>query len=127
MAKSGDERILILDFGSQYTQLIARRIRELGVFSEVRPFSVRPAEFDLNGVRAVVLSGGPASTTDQKAPTLDPGWLELGRPVLGICYGMQLLAKMLGGAVGRGECREYGQAKLRIDDRSSLFAGLPDA
>ena len=87
-----DKYVLVLDFGSQYTQLIARRVRELQVFSEIRPCTVRPQELDVSRVQAIILSGGPSSVTDADAPAFDRGWLELGVPVLGLCYGMQLVA-----------------------------------
>jgi len=116
------ERLLILDFGSQYTQLIARRVREANVYCEIHPCTV-----DLNFVRnfaakGVILSGGPASALDQAAPTVDPALFDLGLPVLGICYGMQLMTLLLGGRVGRADHREFGRAQVAIDDRSDLFA-----
>lgn len=116
-----DAKVLVLDFGSQYTQLIARRIRELGVYSEVRPCS---STVDLDGVRAIVLSGGPASVTDVDAPVFDEAWLRSDVPILGICYGMQLMAKAGGGLLGRGESREYGHAELTIERGEGLFEGF---
>jgi GMP synthase (glutamine-hydrolysing) len=117
------DRILILDFGSQYTQLIARRIREERVYSEIHP-PTRSAdwvrEWNPDGI---ILSGGPASVYDPDVPALDPGVLELGLPILGICYGMQLLAHLRGGEVVRGR-REYGRARLRVESASGLFAGF---
>ncbi len=116
------EKILILDFGSQYTQLIARRIREAHVYCEIHPCTVDGAfirEFDAGGI---VLSGGPASVLDDGAPLVDDCVFELGVPVLGICYGMQLMTHMLGGEVGRAEQREYGRVRVLIDDASDFFA-----
>lgn len=119
------ESILILDFGSQYTQLIARKVRELGVYSEIRPYSV-PFETirDVNP-RGIILSGGPASVYEPDAPMPDPRVLEMGIPILGICYGLQLLAHMLGGKVVPASEREYGRAALEVVDADSLFQGLP--
>jgi GMP synthase (glutamine-hydrolysing) len=113
--------VLVLDFGSQYTQLIARRIRELGVYSEIRPCGLRPAEFDLSQVKALILSGGPASVEASDAPYFDPEWLKLGLPTLGICYGLQLLAKLQGGELQSGVSREYGYATLEVSRGEGLF------
>lgn len=117
------DRILILDFGSQYTQLIARRIREERVYCEIHPPTV-----DLDWIRAwkadgIVLSGGPASVYDPDVPTADPALLELGIPVLGICYGMQLIAHLNGANVERGR-REYGRAELQVRAGTGLFDGF---
>lgn len=117
-------KVLILDFGSQYTQLIARRTRELGVYSEVRPCSTKPAEIDLSGFGAVILSGGPASVTDEDAPEFDDAWLTLGIPTLGVCYGMHLITAVNGGRLGQGLSREYGQCALTINNNSDLFQGF---
>jgi GMP synthase (glutamine-hydrolysing) len=108
------QTILVLDFGSQYTQLIARRLRELNVYSEVVPFST-----PLDAVRArapvgIILSGGPSSVADSGAPKCDPGLFDLGTPVLGICYGMQLMTDVLGGEVRRSGQREFGHALIRV-------------
>lgn len=116
--------VLILDFGSQFTQLIARRVRELGIYSEIRPCTCKPGEIDLAAVRALILSGGPASVTDRDAPAFDPAWLEIGRPTLGVCYGMQLMAHLGGGRLGRGASREYGHSLLEVLDSENLFHGL---
>ena len=122
---SEHQRILILDFGSQYTQLIARRIREQGVYCEIRPCT-DPAS-PVPGLKGLVLSGGPDSVHSPTRPAFDPAWLDSGVPVLGICYGMQLMADLGGGTVGRGEARQYGLATLeRRGLDSALFKGLPD-
>ena len=117
--------ILILDFGSQYTQLIARRVRELKVFSEVRPCTIRPAEVDLSRVSGVVLSGGPSSVNDSDAPAFDPSWFDIGKPILGICYGMQLMAHHFGGQLGRGASREYGPSTVVVEDSKGIFSSWP--
>src|SRR4051794_20341147 len=107
-ASSSHSKILILDFGSQYTQVIARRIRELQVYSEVVRFDLPAEELERAKPNGIILSGGPASVYDEKAPQIDPRAFELGIPVLGICYGMQLMAHHLGGAVEFSTRREYG-------------------
>jgi GMP synthase (glutamine-hydrolysing) len=119
------ERILILDFGSQFTQLIARRIREQNVYCEIQP-----ADIGFEAVRAfdpigIVLSGGPASVLDPGSPDLDLRILDLGRPVLGICYGMQLLMHRLGGVIEKSEDREYGRALFKLEREVPLFEALP--
>jgi GMP synthase (glutamine-hydrolysing) len=120
------DRILILDFGAQYTQLIARRIREAGVYCEIHPFSMSEDAMRAFAPAGIVLSGGPSSVLDEGAPQLQPAVLALGKPILGICYGLQLLAKHLGGLVEKAEHREYGRALLKIERDDPLFAG-PDA
>ncbi|HWP34650.1 MAG TPA: glutamine-hydrolyzing GMP synthase [Thermodesulfobacteriota bacterium] len=125
-AGSQAERILILDFGSQYTQLIARRIREARVYCEIHPCSVGLDFVRRFAPRGVVLSGGPASVYDAGAPAVPTELFALGLPVLGICYGAQLMARALGGAVERSERREFGPAELVVTAADSpLFAGLP--
>ncbi len=125
------EKIVILDFGSQYTQLIARRVREAGVYSEIYPCTLTPDEVAALRPKGLILSGGPCSVYDPGAPQLPREMLELRRedgsplPVLGICYGLQAMAHTLGGAVERAERREFGRAHLQIDDASDLFAGVP--
>ena len=119
-----DEQILILDFGSQYTQLIARRIRELGVYSEIRPYTLSVEEINRLRPRGIVLSGGPSSVYDRHAPLPDRQIFDLEVPILGICYGLQIIAFLTGGEVQRAPRREYGQADLIIDEPSELFAGL---
>ncbi|RJQ47424.1 MAG: glutamine-hydrolyzing GMP synthase [Nitrospiraceae bacterium] len=115
------EKILVLDFGSQYTQLIARRVREQKVYSEILPYNVSLERIKEFAPKGIILSGGPSSVYDKKAPLPDKGIFELGIPVLGICYGMQLMAYMLGGKVAKAAKREYGRAELTIDDNSDLL------
>ncbi|UQZ89462.1 GMP synthase (glutamine-hydrolyzing) [Deltaproteobacteria bacterium Smac51] len=118
-------KVLIVDFGSQVTQLIARRVREAGVYSEVLPAWATAEEIKGRDPGAIILSGGPSSVTDENAPALNPVILEMGVPVLGICYGLQLLSHALGGELARSEDREYGPAELEIVGDSPLFEGLP--
>jgi len=116
--------IAILDFGSQYTQLIARRIRQLGVLGEIFPCDVQPSVLSEGGAVGLILSGGPASVYAEGAPALNPGILELGLPLLGICYGMQVLSKTLGGEVVRSGAAEYGPAEVEVDASCPVFRGL---
>ncbi|HBZ70085.1 MAG TPA: glutamine-hydrolyzing GMP synthase, partial [Deltaproteobacteria bacterium] len=116
-------RILILDFGAQYTQLIARRIREQHVYCEVHPYDMPLEALHAFDPAGIVLSGGPASVLDPGSPQLDPAVYDLGRPILGICYGLQLLARQLGGLVEKAERREYGRALLKLEREDPLFAG----
>jgi GMP synthase (glutamine-hydrolysing) len=117
-------KILILDFGSQYTQVIARRIRELQVYSEVVPFNLPSAEIKKLNPNGIILSGGPASVYDKGAPQIDPETFSLGIPVLGICYGLMQMAHHLGGKVVFTGRREYGAGMLNITNGSQLFDGL---
>ena len=117
-------KILILDFGSQYTQVIARRIRECQVYSEIVPFDAPAAEIAALKPNGLILSGGPASVYDKGAPQLDPKVFSLGLPMLGICYGLMLMAHHLGGTVVSTGRREYGAGVLHIANRSELFDGL---
>lgn len=120
-----DELVLVFDFGSQFAQLIARRVRELNVFCQIVRHDL-PAERvrELNP-KGIILSGGPSSVYEAGAPQCDPGIFELGIPVLGICYGMQLGCVALGGRVGSAEAREYGRAGLTVTDTNTLFQGVP--
>jgi GMP synthase (glutamine-hydrolysing) len=118
------ELILILDYGAQYAQLIARRVRELGVYSELYPFDVPLEKIKSLRPKGIILSGSPYSTYEDGAPHSDPGIFDLGVPVLGICYGLQLIGFQLGGEVDKAARREYGHAELVIDDESDLFSGL---
>jgi GMP synthase (glutamine-hydrolysing) len=121
------ERIIILDFGSQYTQLIARRVREAGVYCEILPFNVSLAELRAHAPRGLILSGGPSSVYDDGAPRPQAELVENANyPILGICYGLQLIAHGMGGKVVPSPSREYGYARLKIVDATSkLFAGMP--
>ncbi len=118
------ERILILDFGSQFTQLIARRVREAGVYSEVRPCTMPVDEIRRFAPRGIIFSGGPASVHEGQAPKVSPEILALGVPIFGICYGEQLLCDLLGGQVVPGDTREFGRAELEIKADSALFKGV---
>jgi GMP synthase (glutamine-hydrolysing) len=119
-------RILILDFGAQYTQLIARRVRESGVYCEIHPWDITDAEVRAFGARGVILSGGPESVTDSKPPMAPQAVFELGAPVLGICYGMQTMAQQLGGRVTAGTHREFGYAQVTSSAPCRLLEGLRD-
>src|SRR5882762_10077566 len=107
-------KILILDFGSQYTQVIARRIRECQVYSQIVPFNTPAREIKAMGARGLILSGGPSSVYGKKAPQPDKAIFQLGLPILGICYGMQLMGYHLGGKVEHSERREYGASLLKV-------------
>jgi GMP synthase (glutamine-hydrolysing) len=123
-AATAHSKILILDFGSQYTQVIARRIRECQVYSEIVRFNIPAEEAAALSPKGIVLSGGPASVYDELAPQIDPKIFSLGIPVLGICYGMQLMAHHLGGQVEFSERREYGAGMLQVSNGSRLFDGI---
>jgi GMP synthase (glutamine-hydrolysing) len=120
-----NNEVLVVDFGGQYSQLIARRVRECGVFSELLSADVSAEEVARRAPAGLILSGGPASVYAPDAPALDRALLDLGIPVLGICYGMQLIAHSLGGVVERAEVGEFGRSELRIREPGRLFAGLP--
>ncbi len=125
MPAAATEEVVVLDYGGQYSQLIARRVRECGVFSELLPHHVGPAEVARRRPKGVILSGGPASVYAEGAPPLDPELLELGIPVLGICYGMQLIARELGGRVEGAEVGEFGRSQLTVGQTGRLLAGTP--
>lgn len=114
--------VLILDYGSQFTQLIARRVRELSIYCEIAPFDEADAAIERTAPAAIILSGGPASVTEEEAPDLSAKVLDAGVPILGICYGLQVLTRTLGGVVEPGTVREYGRAQVVVEDRSGLFA-----
>lgn len=119
-----NEMIVVLDFGGQYNQLIARRIRDLGVYSEMLPYNTSVEKLRELQPKGIVFSGGPANVYDASAPQVDPALYDLGVPVLGICYGMQLMSLQLGGKVGRAEKREYGKAMVGFSAHSQLTKGL---
>ncbi len=124
-AASPEDKIVILDFGSQYTQVIARRVRECRVYSEILPFWTKASEIAASKPRGIILSGGPASVYAPKAPMVDKALYDIGVPILGICYGMQIIARDLGGKVERSDRREYGPGSLQADPGLALFAKLP--
>ena len=119
------QSIVVLDFGAQYSQLIARRIREQNVFSVILPCNTRIEDIRKHSPVGIILSGGPSSVYDQDAPAADPGIFELGLPVLGICYGLQFMTHALGGKVRPAKHREYGHAEIELLDNSEVFVGLP--
>ncbi|MFM7068705.1 MAG: glutamine-hydrolyzing GMP synthase, partial [Actinomycetes bacterium] len=127
---SSSPLVLVVDFGAQYAQLIARRVREANVYSEIVPHTISAADLAARRPAAVIFSGGPKSVHVDGAPAIDPGIYDLGVPILGICYGAQLIAQQLGGTVGRGDGGEYGRTTMhRIESASSelLPDELPDA
>jgi len=117
--------ILILDFGSQYTQLIARRVREAKVYCEIVPFNADLAGYRDKNVRGYILSGGPASLSDPGSPRMNPAFFETDLPILGICYGMQLLADRFGGTLVASSTREYGRAQFSVTDDAGILSGVP--
>ena len=122
----GHQTVIVLDFGSQYTQLIARRLRELSVYSEILPFDTPIDRIAARQPVGIILSGGPRSVSDPGAPKCDPAVFKLGIPALGICYGMQLMTDTLGGTVGHAPQREYGHALVQVQASGrQLFEGLP--
>lgn len=118
------DTVLILDFGSQYTQLIARKIRELGVYSEIVPYNITLKNITEKGPKGIILSGGPSSVYSDDAPLPDKKLFSLGIPILGVCYGLQLICHLLGGRVSPSQRREYGKSSLKIFDNASLFKGF---
>ncbi|WP_276956639.1 glutamine-hydrolyzing GMP synthase, partial [Jonquetella anthropi] len=122
------ENIVIIDCGSQFTQLIARRIREMHVHSEIIPAGCTLDEVKSRQPKGLIISGGPKSVLDQGSPRVPDGFFYLGVPILGVCYGMQLMARLFGGVVRRSKAREYGRGHVSIQDKScAIFAGLPDS
>jgi GMP synthase (glutamine-hydrolysing) len=124
-SRVADERVLVLDFGAQYAQLIARRVREQHVYCELVRHDISAAQVKEHAPAGLILSGGPSSVYETGAPKCDPGIFDLGIPVLGICYGMQLACETLGGKVTSAPAREYGRARVHVTTDSDLFAGLP--
>src|SRR4051812_23355947 len=119
------DEVLVLDFGGQYSQLIARRVRECGVFAELLPHHVPVEDVERRRPKALILSGGPASVYAEGAPKLRTALLDLGIPVLGICYGMQAMVLELGGRVEGAEIGEFGRSRLQGDEHGRLLAGAP--
>ena len=127
MSDLQSQRILILDFGSQYTQLIARRVREIGVFSEIRPWDISEADIKAFNPNGIILSGGPESVTEgATAPSAPDCVFTMGLPVLGICYGMQTMASQLGGKVESSDVREFGYAQIKVENSCNLLADAKD-
>jgi len=126
MSAQQHEFILVLDFGSQYTQLITRKIREIGVYSEIHPYFIGAEKVRALQPKGIIFSGGPASVYATDAPMPDTGIFDLGIPILGICYGLQIIAHLSGGKVHPAERREYGPAQLEVQKRDLLFAGTGD-
>ena len=123
-ADARDESVLVVDFGAQYAQLIARRVREANVYSEIVPHSITAAEIRDRAPTGIIFSGGPKSVHVEGAPAIDPEVYELGIPVLGICYGAQLIAHQSEGTVGRNERGEYGRTELTVaDEAGSMLTG----
>ena len=117
----GSDGILIIDFGSQYTQLIARRIRELGVYCEIYPYSISIEQIEKFSPHGIILSGGPETVTEATTPRVSPSLYSLGKPILGICYGMQAIALQLGGRVETARKREYGYASITLKGRNDFL------
>jgi len=117
--------VLVIDFGGQYTQLIARRIREAGIYCEIMPYDVSLEAIKAKAPSAIIFTGGPNSVTDEGAPSIADEVFDMQVPILGICYGMQLMAVKLGGSVKPGAIREYGKTEIRLDTDSELMQALP--
>ena len=124
LSKADLDTILVLDFGSQYTQLIARRVRELGVYSEILPWDIASEKISSLTPKGVILSGGPESVTQENTPRIPKIIFNLDVPILGICYGMQTLAEQKGGSVSTSSKKEFGYAELKIEHSSKIFNGL---
>ena len=122
---AGVEVVPILDFGSQFVQLIARRVREAGAFSILLAPDTPVEVLQALRPKGIILSGGPSSVDGENAPTCDPRILDMGVPVLGVCYGLQLMCSLLGGRVVPADKREYGRAKLAVEGRGGMFHGIP--
>ena len=118
------KKVLVLDFGGQYNLLVARRVRECGVYCEIKPYTMSMDDIRAFGPAAIIFTGGPATVFEPNAPALDNAIFELGLPILGICYGQQLMIHQLGGACRRAEVREYGKVELTHDGTSRLFDGI---
>src|SRR3954469_4252250 len=123
---TSSERVLVLDFGAQYAQLIARRVRENNVYCEIVRHDITPQQIQRHAPRGLILSGGPSSVYESGAPKCDPAIFRLGIPVLGICYGMQLACEVLGGKVENNPCREFGRARCELLEAADLLAGVSD-
>ena len=121
------ELILIIDFYGQYNQLIARRVRECNVYSEIVPYKISIEEIKKKNPKGIIFTGGPSSVYEEGAPRCDKEIFNLGIPVLGICYGMQFMTDSLGGKVQKAEMREYGEIPVKINNNSKLFEGLEDS
>ena len=121
-----ENKVLIIDFGSQYTQLIARRVRELNVYSEIFKNNISANKLIQKNVKAIILSGGPSSVYDTNAPNLNPDILDLNIPILGVCYGLQLLLSITGGKISKGKIGEYGNAIIEKTNNNILFKNIPD-
>ena len=118
------DSVIVIDFGSQYSELIARRVRELNVYSELISYRTTAQQIKKIAPKGIILSGGPNSVYDKDAPDCDPEIFNLGIPILGVCYGMQLMAKVLGGKVVQTDKREYGKAILEVNPKDKLFLDL---
>ena len=120
------EKILVLDFGGQYNQLIARRVRDNNVYAEILPYTVSLNKIKKGNYKGIIFTGGPNSVYDEESPHYTPEILKLGIPVLGICYGMQTMAQQLGGKVESGAKREFGYAEVRAHGHTKLLEGIED-
>ena len=123
-SRVNQERVLVLDFGSQYSQLIARRVRELNVYCEIVRHNITAEQIRKHQPSGLILSGGPSSVYEENAPQCDPELFQMELPILGICYGMQLACDALGGQVSNAPAREYGRARLHIDDSVGLLSNV---